>query len=162
MLIESQPGMGTTVRIVLPRSPDDAVELDVDGEPPEVSEARRSETILVVEDDDAVRAYSTEVLRELGYHVLEAPNAGAALEILDRQADVHLLFTEIGLPGAMNGRQLSAEARRRRSGLKVLLATGYAGNAIIHAGRLEQGVSLMTKPFSFAELTKRVRTALDG
>jgi DNA-binding response OmpR family regulator len=75
---------------------------------------------------------------------------------------VHLLFTDIGLPGAMNGRQLSAEARRRRSGLKVLLATGYAGNAIIHAGRLEQGVSLMTKPFSFAELTKRVHTALDG
>ena len=162
VLIESQPGMGTTVRIVLPRSPDDAVELDVDGEPPEVSEARRSETILVVEDDDAVRAYSTEVLRELGYHVLEAPNAGAALEILDRQADVHLLFTDIGLPGAMNGRQLSDEARRRRSGLKVLLATGYAGNAIIHAGRLEPGVSLMTKPFIFADLTKRVRSALGG
>ena len=120
------------------------------------------ETILVVEDDDAVRAYSTEVLRELGYHVLEAPNAGAALEILDRQADVHLLFTDIGLPGAMNGRQLSDEARRRRSGLKVLLATGYAGNAVIHAGQLEPGVSLMSKPFSFADLTKRVRDALDG
>ena len=105
----------------------------------------------VVEDDDAVRAYGTEVLRELGYHVLEAPNAGAALEILDRQADVHLLFTDIGLPGAMNGRQLSDEARRRRSGLKVLLATGYAGNAVIHAGQLEPGVSLMSKPFSFAD-----------
>jgi CheY-like chemotaxis protein len=123
-LIESQPGMGTTVQIFLPRLPDDAAELGTDEEPPQVGEAGGSETILVVEDDDAVRAYSTEVLRELGYRVLEAPNAGAALEILDRQADVHLLFTDIGLPGAMNGRQLSDEARRRRSGLKVLLATG--------------------------------------
>jgi CheY-like chemotaxis protein len=162
VLIDSQPGMGTTVRIFLPRSPDDAAELEADGEPLGVGQARGSETILVVEDDDAVRAYSAEVLRELGYRVLEAPNAGAALEILDRQADVHLLFTDIGLPGAMNGRQLSDEARRRRSGLKVLLATGYAGDAIIHAGRLEPGVSLMSKPFTFADLTKRVRTALDG
>jgi len=162
VLIDSQPGMGTAVRIFLPRLPDDAAELEADGEPLEVGEGRGSETILVVEDDDAVRAYSTEVLRELGYHVLEAPNAGAALEILDRQADVHLLFTDIGLPGAMNGRQLSDEARRRRSGLKVLLATGYAGDAIIHAGRLEPGVSLMSKPFTFADLTKRVLSALDG
>jgi DNA-binding response OmpR family regulator len=75
---------------------------------------------------------------------------------------VHLLFTDIGLPGAMNGRQLSDEVRRRRSGLKVLLATGYAGNAIIQADRLESGVLLMTKPFSFAHLTKRVRDALEG
>ena len=160
VLIDSQPGMGTTVRIFLPRSPGD-VELEADSETPEFGEARGVETILVVEDDDAVRAYSTEVLRELGYHVLEAPNAGAALEILDRQEDVHLLFTDIGLPGAMNGRQLSDEARRRRSGLKVLLATGYAGNAISQAGRLESSVSLMTKPFSCADLTKRVRDALD-
>ena len=72
---------------------------------------RGSETILVVEDDDAVRAFSTDVLREQGYRVLEAPNAGAALEILDRQQDVRLLFTDIGLPGVMNGRQLSDEAR---------------------------------------------------
>ena len=163
VLIDSQPGMGTTVRIFLPRLPaDDAAELEADSDTPKFGEARGSETILVVEDDDAVRAYSTEVLRELGYHVLEAPNAGAALEILDRQADVHLLFTDIGLPGAMNGRQLSDEARRRRSGLKVLLATGYAGDAIIHAGRLEPGVSLMSKPFSFADLTNRVRDALEG
>ena len=77
-----------------------------------------SETILVVEDDDAVRAYSTDALRELGYRVLEAPNAGAALEILDQQADVRLLFTDIGLPGPMNGRQLLEEARRRHRKLK--------------------------------------------
>jgi CheY-like chemotaxis protein len=129
---------------------------------PGVWRSQGVERVLVVEDDDAVRTYSTEVLRELGDHVLEAPNAGAALEILNRQADVRLLFTDIGLPGAMNGRQLSDEARRRRSGLKVLLTTEYAGDAVIHAGRLEPGISLMTKPFSFADLTKRVRDALNG
>ena len=162
VLIDSQPGKGTTVRIYLPGLPEDAVELEPDLKPPDTGEARGTETILVVEDDDAVRAYSTQVLRELGYRVLEAPNASAALEILDRQADVHLLFTDIGLPGAMNGRQLSDEARRRRSGLKVLFTTGYAGDAIIRAGRLEAGISLMNKPFTFADLTKRVRDALDA
>jgi CheY-like chemotaxis protein len=162
VLIDSQPGKGTTVRIYLPGLPEDAVELEPDLKPPDTGEASGTETILVVEDDDAVRAYSTQVLRELGYRVLEAPNASAALEILDRQADVHLLFTDIGLPGAMNGRQLSDEARRRRSGLKVLFTTGYAGDAIIRAGRLEAGISMMNKPFTFADLTKRVRDALDA
>jgi CheY-like chemotaxis protein len=120
------------------------------------------ETILVVEDDDEVRANSTEALRELGYRLLEAPNAGAALEILDRRRDAQLLFSDIGLAGVMNGRQLSDEARLRRSGLKVLLATGYAGDAVIHAGQLDPGVSLIRKAFPFADLTKKLRTALDG
>ena len=161
VLIDSQPGMGTTVRIFLPRSPDEAVELAAGSETPEFGGARGvRRSSLSKMTMRCVR--STEVLRELGYHVLEAPNAGGALEILDRQADVCLLFTDIGLPGAMTGRQLSDEARRRRSGLKVLLATGYGGNAVIHAGQLEPGVSLMSKPFCFADLTKRVRDALDG
>jgi CheY-like chemotaxis protein len=95
---------------------------------------------------------------------LEAPNAVSALEILDRQAGrgVELLFTDIGLPGAMNGLQLSEEARRRRPELKVLLATAYAGNPIVQAGRLEPAVWLMNKPYSFADLTLRVRGALDS
>ena len=116
VLIDSQPGNGTTVRIYLPRLADETEEPEIDGWTAAVEEVQGSETILVVEDDDAVRAYSTEALRELGYRVLEAPNAGAALEILDRQADVRLLFTDIGLPGPMNGRQLRDEAHRRRPG----------------------------------------------
>ena len=162
VLIDSRPGDGTTVRIYLPRLADDTEEPEADGWSAEVEPAQGSETILVVEDDDAVRAYSTDALRELGYRVLEAPNAGAALEILDRQADVRLLFTDIGLPGPMNGRQLRDEARRRRPGLKVLLTTGYIRDAAIHSGRLEPGVALINKPFSFADLTKRVREALDS
>jgi len=162
VLIDSGLGSGTTVRIYLPRLIDGAEEDEPGGGIAEADVQEGSETILVVEDDDAVRAFSTEVLRELGYRVLEAPNAGAALEILDRQHDVRLLFTDIGLPGAMNGRQLSDEARRRRRGLKVLLTTGYANDTIIHAGRLEPGVALVSKPFSFAELTRKVRDVLDA
>ena len=160
--IDSQPGVGTSVQIYLPRLPDDAEESEPIDERPVADEQKGTETVLVVEDDDAIRGYCTDVLREFGYHLLEAPNAGAALEILDRQPDVRLLLTDIGLPGPMNGRQLSDEARQRRPGLKVVLTTGYTGDSVIHAGRLERGVSLMLKPFSFAELAKKVREALDA
>jgi PAS domain S-box-containing protein len=162
VLIDSQPGNGTTVRIYLPRLVNDTEEPEADGWTEEVEKAQGSETILVVEDDDAVRACSTDALRELGYRVLEAPNASAALEILDRHADVRLLFSDIGLPGAMNGRQLRDEARRRRPELKVLLATGYIRDVTVHTGRLETGVALMNKPFSFADLTRKVRDILDS
>jgi PAS domain S-box-containing protein len=161
VVIDSQPGLGTEIKIYLPRLPEDAEELESEDEKPVSAERKGTETVLVVEDDDAVRAYCTEVLREYGYHVLEAPNAGAALEILDRQSDVRLIVTDIGLPGAMNGRQLSDEARRRRPALKVVLTTGYTGDPTIHAGRLGRSVSLMAKPFGFVELTRKVREALD-
>ena len=103
----------------------------------------------MVEDDEALRAYTTEILTELGYRVLEAPNGAAALEILERDADVDLLFTDVVMPGGMNGRQLADEAVRRRPGLKVLFTTGYTRNAIVHHGRLDPGVELIGKPFSF-------------
>ena len=161
VVIDSQPGVGTAVHIYLPRLSDDAEESEPQHSIPIDGDQKGTETILVVEDDDAVRAHSTDVLRELGYHILEAPNAGAALEILDRQPDVRLLFTDIGLPGTMSGRQLSDEARHRRPELKVVLTTGYTEDTVIHAGRLERGVSLIMKPFSFADLTKKIREALD-
>jgi PAS domain S-box-containing protein len=162
VVIDSQPGVGTAVQIYLPRLPDDAEESEPQHRILIGGDQKGTETILVVEDDDAVRAHSTDVLRELGYHILEAPNSGAALEILDRQPDVRLLFTDIGLPGSMNGRQLSDEARHRRPELKVVLTTGYTEDTIIHAGRLERGVSLILKPFGFADLTKKIREAFDS
>src|SRR6185437_2782283 len=160
--IDSRPGVGTTVQIYLPRLPDDAEEDESASGMTDADVQRGTETILVVEDDDAVRAFSADVLREVGYRVLEAPNASAALEILDRQPDVRLLFTDIGLPGEMNGRQLSDEARERRRELKVLLTTGYSRDTVLHSGRLEPGVALINKPFSFADLTKKVRETLDA
>ena len=113
------------------------------------------ETILVVEDDADVRTYSCETLSELGYTVAAAENGGAGLRLLDANPSIEVLFTDIGLPGGMNGRQLADEARRRKPGLKVLFTTGYARNAIIHDGRLDPGVELITKPFTQAALAAR-------
>jgi CheY-like chemotaxis protein len=124
--------------------------------------ARGGETILVVEDETDVRAHTTGILRELGYTVREAANGAAALEVLERHPDVGLLFTDVGLPGGMNGRQLAEAAKRARPMLKVLFTTGYARDAIIHDGRLDPGVVLMTKPFSFAALAARLREMLDA
>ena len=93
--------------------------------------------------------------------VIEAANASAALTVLERQQPVDLLFTDVGLPGGMNGRQLADRARGLRPGLKVLFTTAYARNALVHHGRLDPGVELLTKPFPAADLAQRVRTLLD-
>jgi CheY-like chemotaxis protein len=121
-----------------------------------------TETILVVEDDDALRSYTVETLAELGYRVLPATNGAAALEILDSGNDIDLLFTDVVMPGGLNGRQLADEAVRRRPGLKVLFTTGYTRNAIVHHGRLDPGVEMVGKPFSSDELIRKVRAILDG
>jgi CheY-like chemotaxis protein len=120
------------------------------------------ETILVVEDDDQVRSYSAEILRELGYRVLEAHDGPTALRLLDQQPLVSLLFTDVVLPGGMTGALVAARARAARPALKVLFTTGYARNALMHQGRLDKGVHLITKPFSFTDLAAKVRDLLDN
>jgi PAS domain S-box-containing protein len=158
--IYSELGEGTTVRIYLPRLY--AEEAAAPEEPiAKVAHGNENETILVVEDDDDVRAHTCATLRELGYRVLEAPNGRIALETLDRRPEIRLLFTDVGLPGGMNGRQLAEAARARRRDLKVLFTTGYARNAIVHDGRLDPGVQLITKPFTYAALALRLREILD-
>jgi CheY-like chemotaxis protein len=158
--IYSEPGHGTTVKIYLRRSmsPDDARGAG------EVSHAAMraigSETILVVEDDAALRAYAVETLRELGYVVIEAESGAAARQLLER-TEVDLLFTDVVMPGGTNGRQLADEAVRHKPGLKVLFTTGYTRNAIVHHGRLDAGVDMIGKPFSFAELGTKIRALLD-
>jgi CheY-like chemotaxis protein len=152
---------GTTVKIYLPRyfGPDEHAR-----EAESVSDDEKAigtETILVVEDDDALRLYTVEILNDLGYSVLAAPNGAAALEMIERRHDIDLLFTDIVMPGGMNGRQLADEAIRRRPGLKVLFTTGYTRNAIVHHGRLDPDVQLIGKPFTFSELGSKVRALLD-
>jgi CheY-like chemotaxis protein len=159
--IYSELGLGTTVKIYLPRhlGPDDHRE----------NEKLRSdtvgaigmETILFVEDDPGLRAYTSEMLVELGYRVLPASTAAEALEILHQNQPVDLLFTDIVMPGGINGRELADEATRRQPGLPVLFTTGYTRNAIVHHGRLDPGVQLISKPYSFEELGARVRSLLD-
>jgi PAS domain S-box-containing protein len=161
VLIDSQLGVGTVVQIFLPRLQENVGKPELQLKTVEPEEQSGSELILVVEDDDAIRGYITDVLRELGYDALDAPNAGAALEILDRQPNVQLLVTDIGLPGAMNGRELSDEARQRRPSLKVLFTTGYTRDTIVRAGRLDRGIALLTKPFTLSDLTTKVREVLD-
>jgi len=119
------------------------------------------ELILVVEDEAVVRALSLEALEELGYRVLEADGAEAALKLLDAHPDIALLFTDVVMPG-VNGRKLADEARRRRPDLKVLFTTGYTRNAVVHNGVLDPGVQLIGKPFTLDELGARVREVLDA
>jgi CheY-like chemotaxis protein len=100
-------------------------------------------------------------LAELGYNVVEASHGHAALKQLDAHPEIDLLFTDVGLPHGMNGRQLADEAVRRRPNLKVLFTSGYARNAIVHDGRLDPGVHLITKPFSYQGLAEKLRSILD-
>jgi PAS domain S-box-containing protein len=159
--IYSEPGEGTTVKIYLPRLVGEIVD-EASHSPPPVAEATGQETILVCEDDEDVRAFSVEVLTDLGYRVLEAGDGPSALRLLREHADtVDLLFTDVVLPGGMTGAVLAKEALAIRPGLKTLFTTGYARNAIVHHGRLDQGVELLTKPFSFGDLAVRVRDILD-
>jgi PAS domain S-box-containing protein len=157
--IYSEVGQGTTVKLYLPRLAGSAVRTD-EG-PRNLSRVGGDETILVVEDHDDLRAYAVGVLQELGYQVLEAPNAREALELLTRAGRVDLLFTDVVLPEGMDGRRLANAARQVRPDLKVLFTTGYSRNAIVHNGRLDPGVQLVSKPFTFEVLAAKVRSVLD-
>jgi CheY-like chemotaxis protein len=101
-------------------------------------------------------------LSELGYQVAEAPDGPSALSLLDQLPDLTLLFTDVGLPQGMNGRQLAEEVCRRRPEMKVLYTTGYARNAIVHHGRLDSGVHLIVKPFTQRDLARKIRSVIDG
>lgn len=118
------------------------------------------ETILVVEDDADVRAFICETLEELKYTVLQARDADSALRALEREGKVDLLLSDVILPGP-NGRELASAALTKRPGLKVLFMTGYSRNAIVHQGRLDEGVQLIQKPLTQATLAAKVRAVLD-
>ena len=158
--IYSEVDQGTTVKIYLPRLRGVAANEDAELKQAPLG-AEKSETILVVEDDTDVRAYLGDVLRGLDYRVLAAPHAEAALEILrQNNGTIDLLLTDIIMPG-WNGRDLAKEAERLRPGMQVLFMTGYSRNAVVHQGRLDEGVDLLQKPVSQAQLASRVRAALD-
>jgi PAS domain S-box-containing protein len=156
--IYSEVGHGTTVKIYLPRAtglPDTDVESMAS-----MSLEGGNETILVVEDDDLVRRYVITQIQSLGYKTLEAGRASEALEIIDGPEPIDLLFTDVIMPGSMNGRQLVDTAIVRRPGLKTLFTSGYTENAIVHHGRLDTGVLLLAKPYRKSELARMIRLAL--
>jgi len=160
--IYSEPGQGTTIKLYLPRLPGAADESEAPGAPGVPPGGVRHETILVVEDDEDVRHYSVDQLRELGYDVLEAPDGPAALDLIEHHPEILLLFTDVALPGGLNGRQLAEAARSRRPQLKILFTTGYARNAIVHHGALDPDVELIGKPFTYANLAAKIRQVLDA
>ncbi|WP_405123581.1 ATP-binding protein [Pseudomonas sp. M20] len=153
--IDSEIDEGTTVRLYLPRfrgeelsSPDSAIQ--------QAPDALDGETVLIVEDDPAVRVLVCAVLGELGYAFVEAWDADSAVPILNSTQRIDLLISDVGLPG-MNGRQLAEVGRQYRPGLKVLFITGYAEHAAVRGGFLDSGMQMITKPFTFDLLTAKVR-----
>jgi PAS domain S-box-containing protein len=157
----SEEGHGTTVKLYLPRIRDENIEPESPVENIELKESA-GETILLVEDDHAVRAYSADVLRELGYQVIEASDGPSAIRILKSDTRIDMLFTDVVLPNGLTGAQIASQAQSIRPTIKVLFTTGYARNAIVHHGRLDAGVQLITKPFTYAQLAGKVRMILDG
>jgi CheY-like chemotaxis protein len=156
--IYSEPGEGTMVKIYLPRMLHQGGEQATDIE---TVYGPGGETILVVEDDPAVLEYVTEVLKDLNYQVLRAPEGASAVKILESGADaIDLLLTDVIMPG-ISGRVVADQARRLKPGIKVLFMTGYSQNAIVHHGRLDPGVNLIQKPVTPPELANRVRSLLD-
>jgi CheY-like chemotaxis protein len=157
-VIHSEPGLGTTVKLLLPRAaadaPGDAVRHHVDALP------RGSERILVVEDDALVRAHVTAQLGQLGYQVVSVGDARAALVALTRDGAFDLLFTDIVIPGGLSGTQLAEEARRRLPGLRVLFTSGYTEEAILNQGVMGPGARLLAKPYHRRDLAQRVRETL--
>jgi PAS domain S-box-containing protein len=160
--IYSEVGQGTTVKLYLPRYRGalDEAAVAAPGSAPHTAQA--GETVLVIEDELAVRELVLDVLSDLGYHALEAVDGPSGLKVLQSGARIDLLVTDVGLPG-MNGRQVAEAARQHRPGLKVLFITGYAENAAITNGFLVPGMEMMTKPFAVDALASRIRNMIaDG
>ncbi|MEP7062023.1 MAG: PAS domain S-box protein [Betaproteobacteria bacterium] len=153
--IYSEKGEGTTVKLYLPRlvSKEASHEGAVSDDLPQ---GHLDRLILVVEDDEDVRAHLVSMLHELRYAVLEAADGASALRMLESNPDIDLLFTDVGLPGGMNGRQLADAARLQDPQLLVLFTTGYARHGLVHQGRLEAGIDLLPKPFTYAALANKV------
>ncbi|MGB8394723.1 MAG: ATP-binding protein [Pseudolabrys sp.] len=156
--IYSEPGEGTTIKLYLPRR--EGNELVISGDDDLNSERGGGETILIVEDDDGVRQYASEILRDLNYQVIEAKDSATALRLLDADKKFDLLLTDVVLPGK-NGRELANEVERRRPGTKIIFMTGYSRNAIVHHGRLDPGIELIPKPLTERVLARKIRQVLD-
>jgi CheY-like chemotaxis protein len=159
--IYSELGKGTTMCLYLPRiagAPEEAETQAV----PRAADAAHGETVLVIEDEPVVRMVMIEVLEEAGYVAIEASDGPAGLKILQSDARIDLLITDVGLPGGMNGRQVADAARVTRPDLKVLFVTGYAENAAIGNGHLEPGMHVITKPFVMTELGNKAREMIEG
>jgi len=159
--VYSEVGEGTTMCLYLPRHDED-VPADDDVEiAPRTEPVGDGQVVLVIDDEPTIRMLVAEVLTESGYAVIEAVDGPAGLRLLESNARIDLLITDVGLPGGMNGRQVADAARVARPDLKVLFITGYAENAAIGRGRLDNGMFILTKPFQMEVLASRIREIID-
>lgn len=158
--IYSEEGLGSAVIVYLPRFDGDAGPSGTVESERRTERGSASETVLVVEDDERVRTFSTEALRELGYSVIEAGSGPQAMALINAGLKPDLLFTDVVMPG-MTGRELADAALSLISGLKVLYTTGYTRNAVVHNGVLDNGTHLLQKPFSLDQLAEKIRKVLD-
>jgi CheY-like chemotaxis protein len=155
--VYSEPGQGTTMRLYLPRSSEaEDIPVEVDTGPV----VGGSETILVVEDDDAVRDTVIGLLEGLGYRVLKAPDAQSALAVVESGVAIDLLFTDVVMPGPLKSAELARKAKEKLPQLSVLFTSGYTENSIVHGGRLDAGVNLLSKPYARDALARKVRQVL--
>ena len=161
MKIYSEVGVGTSVKIYLPRYMGDPVPTGPREASTAVEAGHAGEVIMVVEDDDRVRSMSVEALRELGYTVIEAGRPWEAIRMFEAGQKVDLLFTDVVMP-EMSGRQLADRLSALKPLLKVLFTTGYTRNAIVHNGVLDSGTHLLPKPFTISDLAAKVRSILDA
>jgi PAS domain S-box-containing protein len=158
----SEVGHGTTVNAYLPRLRGEGLPISETAQDNSLPRAQAGETILIVEDDNGVKVATINSLLELGYNVLDAHDGPSAIGLMHRHVKFDLLFTDVGLPNGLTGAQLAAQVRSLAPDVKVLYTTGYARNAIVHQGRLDRGVHLLTKPFTYGQLARKLREILDG
>ncbi|MBS0548599.1 MAG: response regulator, partial [Proteobacteria bacterium] len=156
--IYSELGRGTTVKVYVPRALSESEGVAEAAPVQPVARPGAGPVVLVVEDDPVVREFAISACRELGCTVYHAENGAAALAVLEAHDDIALLFTDVGLPGDMNGRQLAGVATERWPYLKVLFTTGYTANAIVHHGVLDHGVNFIGKPFSISALAAKIKS----
>jgi PAS domain S-box-containing protein len=159
--IYSEVGVGTTVKIYLPRHQGKAEENQSERECAELPRAESGETVLVVDDEPTIRMLIADTLGELGYRAIEAADAASGLKVLESDAKIDLLISDVGLPGGMSGKDMVDAARISRPKIKVLFITGYADNAAITNGHLDPGVQVMSKPFSMEKLAARIRSIIE-
>ncbi|HYD11593.1 MAG TPA: PAS domain S-box protein [Allosphingosinicella sp.] len=160
--IYSEVGQGTTVKIYLPRHHGKVTQPERVEQPSPAPRADKGETVLVVDDDPTVRMLIADTLAELGYQAIEAGDAASGLRVLESDARIDLLISDVGLPGEMNGKLMVDAAREKRPDLKVLFITGYAENAAITNGDLGPGMQVMSKPFAIDKLATRIKSIITG
>jgi CheY-like chemotaxis protein len=156
--VYSEAGRGTSFKVYFPRA--DAADIVVEAPPPVARARAEAQTVLVVEDADALRELARRLLQRQGYTVLVAGNAAEALQLFERNASIDVLLTDVVMPGA-SGPELTRQLVKRQPGLKVIYMSGYTEEAIVHHGVLDPGIAFLHKPFTSETLGRKVREVLD-